>query len=137
MTALAQALAAGGIGRAFFATVTLHARAPDAADALAVLEAALGRVTAIEARRTPRALLVQAQHEADAISQLLLHTGAPAIALELDGTTGSLRLRDGVLTLHRPGAARTIPLPAIAVKASPDAVARLTDLLRTAHERDA
>lgn len=137
MNALGQALAAGGIGRVFFATLTQHAPALDEAGPLALLEAALGRVTAIEVRRTPRALLVQAHHEGDAISQLLLHAGAPTIALELDGTAGSLRLRDGVLTLHRPGRAETMPLPATPVAAPAAAVARLRELLRTAHQRAA
>ena len=132
MSALGRVLRVDGLGRVFFATVTLGRpviASRDAAMALALIETVLDPVVALEARRTACALVVQARHAGGALSQLLLHEGPDSTAVELDGTGGSLRLADDITLLLRPGVAATIPLPVGEARATEASVARLAALL--------
>lgn len=130
MRAIAATLAAGGIGRPFFCALRLPGGAAEAAAALALTEPVLGRVDALEARRTGRHCLVLARHEGAALTQIALSDKADPAA-ELDGEAGSLRLANGILLRHR-GRAEPVPLESITAK-QPD-LARQTALAEALHQ---
>jgi hypothetical protein len=139
MTALARAagaIAAGGIGRCVFLHLSCPGGEQEAAMALALAEAALGPLAAVEARRAAGpALLVQAWHQGGGIAQLVLRAeDAGPTTLDLDGEEGSLRLdAAGRLLRHAAGAA----LPVIAQPAGlPGDTARHAALLRAALAQD-
>lgn len=102
----------GGIGRLFFCDMRLSSASgePAIADALALAERLLGPIARSERRETASHVLLQVLHRDGALAQIACRTGAPdALAIELDGDAGSLRLAEtGRLVRHDAGAAAVL-----------------------------
>ncbi len=111
---------AATIGRLFFCDLRVATGSADAepalAHALALAERLLGPVASMERRASATHVLLQALHRDGAVAHIACRTGArDALAIEVDGDAGSLRLEEsGRLVRHGAAAAVVLIDPAAA-----------------------